>query len=133
MHNRARIVAPILLVALLAGGGLWWWNRSASAAAAAQLSGSGTIEAEDVLVTSEVSGRVQALLVDEGQEVTAGQLLAKLDPALLEAQRDQAQAAVALAEANLALLRAGSRAEDISAGQAQAAQARAERDGADQA
>ena len=75
MHNRARIVAPILLVALLAGGGLWWWNRSASAAAAAQLSGSGTIEAEDVLVTSEVSGRVQALLVDEGQEVTAGQRL----------------------------------------------------------
>ena len=64
-----------------------------------------------MLITSEVSGRVQSLLVDEGQEVTAGQTLAKLDPALLEAQRDQAAAAVAVAEANLALLKAGSRPE----------------------
>ena len=109
MHNRARIIGPILLLALLAGAGYWWWNQRASAANAATLSGSGTIEAEDVLITSEISGRVQSLLVDEGQEVTAGQTLAKLDPALLEAQRDQAAAAVQVAEANLALLKAGTR------------------------
>jgi multidrug resistance efflux pump len=133
MHKRARIIGPILLLALLAGGGYWWWNQSASANGASALSGSGTIEAEDVLITSEVSGRVQALLVDEGQEVTAGQTLAKLDPALLEAQRDQAAAAVAVAEANLALLKAGSRAEDIAAAQAAVDQARAARDGAAQA
>jgi multidrug resistance efflux pump len=133
MHKRARIIGPILLLALLAGGGYWWWNQSASAAGASTLSGSGTIEAEDVLITSEVSGRVQSLLVDEGQEVTAGQTLAKLDPALLEAQRDQAAAAVAVAEANLALLKAGSRPEDIAAAQAAVDQARAARDGAAQA
>ena len=66
MHKRARIVGPILLLALLAGGGYWWWNQSANANGASTLSGSGTIEAEDVLITSEVSGRVQSLLVDEG-------------------------------------------------------------------
>ncbi len=115
------------------GGGYWWWNQRASAAGARTLSGSGTIEAEDVLITSEVAGRVQALLVDEGQEVTAGQTLAKLDPALLEAQRDQAAAAVAVAQANLALLQAGSRPEDIAAAQAAVDQARAARDGAAQA
>jgi HlyD family secretion protein len=60
MHNRARIIAPILLLALLAGGGYWWWSQRASAASAAsRLSGSGTIEAEDVVITAEIAGRVQ--------------------------------------------------------------------------
>src|SRR5262249_9259520 len=55
------------------------------------------------------------------------------DTALLDAQLDQARAAVAAAEANLALLKAGSRPEDIAAAQAAADQARATRDGAAQA
>src|SRR5215211_1569268 len=125
MHNRARIIAPILLIVLLASGGFWWWNQRASAAGERTLSGSGTIEAEDVLITSEVAGRVESLLVDEGQEVAAAQTLAKLDPALLEAQRDQAAAAVAVAQANLALLKAGSRAEDVTAAESTLAQAQA--------
>jgi len=133
MNMRSRIIIAIVVLLALLGGGYWWWNQRASAAGARTLSGSGTIEAEDVLITSEVAGRVQALLVDEGQDVTAGQTLAKLDPALLEAQRDQAAAAVAVAQANLALLQAGSRPEDIAAAQAAVDQARAARDGAAQA
>ena len=133
MHGRARIIAPILVLALIAGGGYYWWNARSATAGAQDLSGSGTIEAEDVVVTSEVAGRVQSLMVDEGQEVQAGQLLLRLDPALLQAQHDQAAAAVGVAEANLALLRAGSRAEDIAAAQAQLDQAQAVRDGAAQA
>jgi multidrug resistance efflux pump len=134
MHNRARIIAPVLLLAILAGGGYWWWNQRAEAASAsATLSGSGTIEAEEVLITAEVAGRIKTLSVDEGQDVTAGQMLAQLDTALLEAQLDQARAAVAVAEANLAQLRAGSREEDVLAAQAQVDQARAQRDGAAQA
>ena len=92
-HNRARIIVPIVVLALVLGGSYYWWN-SRSVAGSQQLSGSGTIEAEDVLITSEVAGRVQALFVDEGQEVQPGQQLLRLDPALLEAQRDQAAAAV---------------------------------------
>ena len=47
-----------------------------------------------MLITAEVGGRIQSLVVDEGQEVAAGQTLALLDTALLEAQLDQARAAV---------------------------------------
>lgn len=130
-HNRARIIVPIVVLALVLGGSYYWWN-SRSVAGSQQLSGSGTIEAEDVLITSEVAGRVQALFVDEGQEVQPGQQLLRLDPALLEAQRDQAAAAVGVADANLALLRAGSRPEDVTAAQAQVEQAQAARDGAAQ-
>ena len=134
MHQRARIVAPILLLAVLAGGGFWWWNQRADAAtASAALSGSGTIEAEDVLITAEVAGRVQSLAVEEGQEVGVGQVLAQLDQALLAAQLDQARAAVAVAEANLAQLKAGARPEEIASARAQLDQARAMRDGASQA
>src|SRR6266508_665069 len=133
MNMRTRIIIAIVGLLALLGGGYWWWSQRAAAASADTLSGSGTIEAEDVVITSEVSGRVQSLLVDEGQEVAANQILVKLDPALLEAQRDQAGAAVAVAEANLALLKAGSRAEDIAAAQAQVDQARAGRDGSAQA
>jgi multidrug resistance efflux pump len=134
MHGRARIVLPILLVAALAGGFYWWNGRQASAAEIpGTLTGSGTIEAEDVLITAEVSGRVQSLPVDEGQEVQAGQLLAKLDPALLEAQLAQARASIAVAEANLALLKAGPREEEVLAAQAAVDQAKAARDGAEQA
>lgn len=133
MAKRARIIAPLLVVALLAAGGYWWWSGRATAASAGSLSGSGTIEAEDVLITAEVSGRVQELLVDEGQEVRAGQTLVQLDSALLAAQRDQAEAAVAVAAANLALVKAGTRPEDLAAAQAQLAQAQAARDGAAQA
>jgi multidrug resistance efflux pump len=131
MNRRTRSIIAIVVLIALAGGGFWWWKgRTALATASGQLSGSGTIEAEEVLVTSEVDGRIKTLLVDEGQEVAAGQRLAGIDTALLEAQLEQARAAVGVAEANLAQLRAGAREEDVLAAQAQVDQARALRDGA---
>ena len=129
MKQRIRIGIPILILIVLVGG-YWWWSRQAVAADSQALTGSGTIEAEAVLVSSEVAGRVQRLLVDEGDETTAGALVAQLDPALLEAQRDQAAAGVTIAEANLALVQAGSRGEDIAIAEAAVAQAAAVRDGA---
>jgi len=134
MNRRTRSIIAIVVLIALASGGFWWWKGPAAAATASgQLSGSGTIEAEEVLVTSEVGGRIKTLLVDEGQEVAAGQTLAVIDTALLEAQLEQARAAVGVAEANLAQLRAGAREEDVLAVQAQVDQARALRDGATKA
>src|SRR5262245_23428025 len=131
MNMRTRSIIAIVVLIALAGGGFWWWKgRAAAAAASSQLSGSGTIEAEEVLVTSEVGGRIKTLMVDEGQEVAAGQTLGVIDTALLEAQLEQARAAVGVAEANLAQLRSGAREEDVLAAQAQVDQARALRDGA---
>lgn len=131
MHQRARIVIPIVLLVALLGGGYYWWDRRATVAAqSGQLAGSGTIEAEQVLITSEVAGRVQQLMVDEGQEVAVGDTLAQLDRALLEAQLAQAEAAVDLAEANLAQLKAGTRPEELAQAEAGVAQAQALYDGA---
>ena len=65
-------------------------------------------------VMSQATGlQIQQVLVEEGQVVKAGQLLARLDDSVLQAQLSQAQASVAQAEARLAELRAGSRNEEI--------------------
>ena len=131
MNTRTRISILIVALIALAGGGSWWWGqRAAAATASSQLSGSGTIEAEEIVITAEVGGRIKSLPVDEGQEVAAGQTLAQLDRDLLEAQLEQAGAAVAAADANLAQLKAGTRQEEVAAAQAQLDQAQALRDGA---
>jgi len=88
---------------------------------------SGYVEATEMRVASKVPGRVITVTVAEGDRVTAGQTLIQLsstDAALalsrLKADREQA-------DAQLRLLRAGSRAEDITQAEAQAAAATSER------
>ena len=54
-----------------------------------------------VLVGSQVSGTVKALYADFNSRVKEGQVIAQIDPALLEAQVDQARANVLNAQANV--------------------------------
>ncbi len=54
----------------------------------------GTVDANQVIVSSKVAGRVEKLLVDEGQRVKAGDLVAQIDSQDLAAERDSARATV---------------------------------------
>ena len=54
----------------------------------------GTVDANQVIVSSKVAGRIERLLVDEGQSVKRGEVLAEIDKADLIAQRDAARATV---------------------------------------
>jgi len=54
-----------------------------------------------VLVGTQVSGTIQNIYVDFNSPVKKGQLIARIDPALVEAQVNQARANVFAAEANL--------------------------------
>jgi multidrug resistance efflux pump len=74
---------------------------------------SGTIEARDARVGSLVGGRVVAVLVEEGDSVTAGQLLVRLESDLLSAQVQEQEARVAQAQANLDRVVRGPRREQI--------------------
>lgn len=58
----------------------------------------GRIEAERIDVSTKISGRVTEILVSEGDWVEAGQLIAKMESAELEAQLHQAEATVLQAE-----------------------------------
>jgi len=65
------------------------------------LTASGTVSALQVAIAPEVGGKVVEVLVAEGQTVKTGDVLFRLDDSLLQAQRDQATAAVQAAEAAL--------------------------------
>jgi len=128
--RRRVILAIILVVVLAAAGALWWWLHTRSETAPGTLAASGTIEAEEVAIAAEVGGRVQTILADEGDEVVQGATLVQIDPALLAAQVKQAQAAVQTAQANLAQVKASTRAEELRLAKALLAQAVATQDGA---
>lgn len=81
--------------------------------AGASIRASGTIEARQVVVAPEIGGALDRLLVSEGDSVSQGQPLAEIDTSLLDAQVAEAEAALALAQAQLARTEAGLRSEEI--------------------
>jgi len=88
----------------------------------------GSVEARQVRVSSRVGGRVLRVLVDENDAVVPGQPLVELDLRELEAQRDQARAALAQAVARERLLLHGAQREDVVAAQKAFAAARVRSD-----
>lgn len=88
------------------------------------LRASGTVEMTEVRVTARTPGEVLRLGVEEGAAVQAGDTLAVIDHELMVLQMRQAEAGVDAAEARLALLREGARAEDLAQARAQVEQAR---------
>jgi HlyD family secretion protein len=145
MRRGIAIVVVLLLIAAGAVGGGWFVRAHpevvdrlvAELGLEAQpvegITGSGFIEAEEVAISSEVGGRIEAITADEGDEVQEGQVLIRLDTAMLEAQIRQAEAAVEAARAALAQVEAGVREEEIRKAEAALAQAIVARDGAEQA
>jgi HlyD family secretion protein len=80
---------------------------------------SGHVEATEVQVSAEVSGRILELRVQEGDRVKRGDVIARLDARDTEIQLAGAKAERQAADAQLRLLQAGARGEDIRQAQAQ--------------
>ena len=85
---------------------------------------SGNIEATNVIVSSQVTGKVLSLLKDEGENVNAGDTVLIIDHETLGLQLEQALAAKEAAEAQLNLLKVGAREEDIKQGEEAVTQAK---------
>lgn len=92
---------------------------------------SGYVEATEVRVAAEASGRVLEMTADEGRRVAAGDVLARLDSGDVEILLRRADADRDQAIAQLRLLQAGARREDVRQSQAQADTARSEAAAAD--
>ncbi len=96
---------------------------AAANAAAAPVAPSGSYAAEiaadqQVAVSAQVAGQVLDVLVDVGDQVQAGDVLARLDSAALEAQRAQALASLEGAKSQLELLQDPAKAQDVAAANA---------------
>jgi len=86
----------------------------------------GVVEREDHVIGFEVAGRVLAVDVDRGDGVKADAVVARLDDSLLRPQRAARAAELEAARAQLALLEAGVRSEEIRSLMAQLRSARAQ-------
>ena len=91
---------------------------------------SGHIEATEIRLAAKVGGRLLEAPLEEGRTVAAGDLVARFETTDAEHRLAQARANVEAADAQLRLLLAGSRAEDLRRAEDQLAQARAELDAA---
>lgn len=95
----------------------------------ARISASGeVIPVRTVNLSPKTTGKIAQLLVDQGDQVTQGQVVARMDSTDIEAERSQAQARVAEAQAKLDQLRSGTRIEEIRQGEAEVARANGEVD-----
>jgi multidrug efflux pump subunit AcrA (membrane-fusion protein) len=143
------IEAIIIILLLLTVVGLGYWlvsnnpevwelalvelELAAPEPETAGIPASGFIEVRQVALAPEVSGRIGRLAIDEGDQVAEGAVLVAIDTDLLDAEIAEADAAVAMAEAQLARVEAGVRAEEIDVAEAAVAMTEAERDAAYQA
>lgn len=128
-----RLIIPVIAIAAVAVAAysMGWFRHDNS------LQGSGTVEARDIRVGSKIGGRIDKVLVREGDFVEAGQvlitfddkeLLASLDVSRANAEKSQrgyrpeeiaeARAATAQAKADYDQRKNGYRQEDIDAAQA---------------
>ena len=87
MNARNRV---FLILGLLTVGSLIWYLATVRRSGDLQLIG--TVDANEVLVSAKIPGRIQTLTVDEGQDVTAGQLIAVIESDDLQAARKAAEA-----------------------------------------
>ncbi len=97
-HKRSSILM-IIIVALAILVGTYFGIRALLNRGNGTLTASGTIEAVEVTISSELSGKVAEVLVDEGNSVKAGDELFRLDDSLLQAQRAVAAAGLDVARA----------------------------------
>ena len=83
--------ASVAVVAIIAG--LLWYTLRPEGLGDGFASGNGRIEATDVDAASKLPGRIASIEVEEGEFVEAGQVIARMDNQVLEAQLAQATVA----------------------------------------
>ena len=123
--KRVRIVILVLLVGGLAAA-FWFWQQRGPRAAEDRLLLYGNVDIRQVQLAFNGNERIAALLVEEGDRVKAGQLLARLDTQRLEPKAASREAQVQAQREVVARLEAGNRPEEVRKAKADLEAARAD-------
>ena len=94
MKTSANTWLPRIIIVLVALGIAYfaWQNFRRDTLPSGFAKSNGRIEATEINIATKTSGRIKDILVDEGDFVQAGQVLAYMDTAVLEAQLREAKA-----------------------------------------
>jgi len=84
--NKGRLLAIAIGVLVIGAALFAWQSLQKKGLPDGFTSGNGRIEAVEIDIAAKTAGRLKDILVDEGDFITAGQVLAKMDTAVLEAQ-----------------------------------------------
>ncbi len=86
-------VLRLTVAATVGGLAVWAWQSFRPAGLPQGIAaGNGRVEAVEIDIATKLPGRIKEVLVDEGDFVTAGQLLARMDTTVLAAQLREAEA-----------------------------------------
>lgn len=129
--QKRKVMVPLVLLLLVTGSALYWWRSNQELADSTTLQLYGNVDIREAQLAFNGSDHIAEIRVQEGDRVTRGQLLGRLQTELLEAQLAEAEANLLAQEQVVAKLEAGSRPEEIRKGQAEleAAEARAKSSG----
>jgi HlyD family secretion protein len=125
---KQRLPILIILAALVAAGAYFYPRWKNNHAPVTKLRYSGNIEAHESQLSFKVQGRIVELPIEEGQAVTLGALIARLDPVDFRQRVNVDQANLKVRESSLALTLAGTRHQEVEAAQQAMLQAQADLD-----
>ncbi len=117
-RKRIAIIAVVLIAVGVAATTAFSWMKPKS------LQASGTVEARNIHVGSKVGGRIEKVMVKEGDFVEAGAVLVTFEDREVTAALQDAQGALDQAKANYEMMSRGYRQEDIAEARANAEQAK---------
>jgi|GEM_PF-2580433 len=120
----------LLMVTAMIGGAYYYYKFLAPENAENGLTIYGNVDIRQVDLAFFATGRVDRLLVEEGEQVKEGQLLAQMDASRCQAALARAKARLKALEKELAIKESGSRSQDVKEAQAALAAAEARLEGA---
>ncbi|MTC60989.1 HlyD family efflux transporter periplasmic adaptor subunit [Providencia rustigianii] len=90
--NNRKIVFYIILVLVIVAGGFYYWSMNSSDLPSGFAQSNGRIEATEIDIATKTAGRIDTILVKEGDFVQQGQELARMDTRALQEQLHEVQA-----------------------------------------
>ena len=106
--NKRKVSFYLILVLAIIAAGYYYWSQNSSSLPEGFAQSNGRIEATEIDIATKTAGRIDTILVKEGDFVQQGQELARMDTRALQEQLHEVQAqlrqaisAVATAESGL--------------------------------
>ena len=96
--HRTRNALLLVLLAAIIGGGAYWWLQPRATLPPGFATGNGRLEADEIDIDTKYAARIAQLFADEGDLVTAGETLVKMDTQDLQASLEKSQALIVQAQ-----------------------------------
>jgi HlyD family secretion protein len=93
-----RLALAFAVLAVGGGGAYYWWQRLHPALPAGIVFGNGRLEADEINIDTKYAARIADIFADEGDLVTAHQVVARMDTRDLQASLKQSEATVRQAQ-----------------------------------